>query len=100
MVIHPDDRVVVRIARSEMGQGTYTVGAAGGRRARRRLEQGQLRVRLAQRTHPQEAHLGLMSTGGSQGVRSLQDYVRKAGAAARIMLVEAFGAEQGFLLLQ
>jgi isoquinoline 1-oxidoreductase beta subunit len=24
VVIHPDDRVVIRIARSEMGQGTYT----------------------------------------------------------------------------
>ena len=24
IVIHPDDRVVIRIARSEMGQGTYT----------------------------------------------------------------------------
>ena len=24
VVIHPDDRVVVRIARSEMGQGTFT----------------------------------------------------------------------------
>ena len=24
IVIHPDDRVVIRIARSEMGQGTFT----------------------------------------------------------------------------
>jgi isoquinoline 1-oxidoreductase beta subunit len=30
-----------------------------------------------------------MSTGGSQGVRSSQDYVRKAGASAREMLVMA-----------
>jgi isoquinoline 1-oxidoreductase beta subunit len=33
-----------------------------------------------------------MSTGGSQGVRSSQDYVRRAGAAAREMLVTAAAA--------
>ena len=30
-----------------------------------------------------------MSTGGSRGIRTSQDYVRKAGAAARIMLLQA-----------
>jgi isoquinoline 1-oxidoreductase beta subunit len=34
-----------------------------------------------------------MSTGGSQGVRSSQDYVRKAGASAREMLVAAAAAQ-------
>ena len=36
---------------------------------------------------------GSMSTGGSQGVRSSQDYVRKAGASARAMLVAAAANE-------
>src|SRR6185503_12869182 len=35
---------------------------------------------------------GSMSTGGSQGIRGSQDYVRKAGAAAREMLVAAAAA--------
>ena len=30
-----------------------------------------------------------MSTGGSRGIRTSQDYVRKAGAAARMMLLQA-----------
>ena len=36
---------------------------------------------------------GSMSTGGSQGVRSSQDYVRKAGASAREMLIAAAAAQ-------
>jgi isoquinoline 1-oxidoreductase beta subunit len=32
---------------------------------------------------------GEMGTGGSRGIRTSQDYVRKGGAAARIMLVQA-----------
>ena len=30
-----------------------------------------------------------MGTGGSRGIRTSQDYVRRGGAAARIMLVQA-----------
>ena len=36
---------------------------------------------------------GSMSTGGSMGVRSSQDYVRRAGASARQMLVESAAAQ-------
>src|SRR5574340_1410747 len=36
---------------------------------------------------------GSMSTGGSMGVRSSQDYVRKAGASAREMLIMAAAAQ-------
>ena len=38
VVIHPDDRCVIRIARAEMGQGSST-GPIGGRGAGMRLEQ-------------------------------------------------------------
>jgi len=34
-----------------------------------------------------------MSTGGSRGIRTSQDYVRRAGAAARIMLLQAAANE-------
>ncbi|HQY47681.1 MAG TPA: molybdopterin-dependent oxidoreductase, partial [Usitatibacteraceae bacterium] len=94
VVIHPDDRVVVRIARSEMGQGTYTALA---QLVAEELDADWAKV-SAEFASPNE-HIrrnriwGSMSTGGSQGVRSSQDYVRKAGAAAREMLVAAAAAQ-------
>jgi isoquinoline 1-oxidoreductase beta subunit len=93
VVIHPDDRVVVRIARSEMGQGTYTALA---QLVAEELDCDWAKV-SSEFASPNE-HIrrnriwGSMSTGGSQGVRSSQDYVRKAGAAARTMLVNAAAA--------
>ena len=93
IVIHPDDRVVIRIARSEMGQGTYTALA---QLVAEELDCDWAKV-SAEFASPNE-HIrrnriwGSMSTGGSMGVRSSQDYVRKAGASARAMLVEAAAA--------
>ena len=93
VVIHPDDRVVVRIARSEMGQGTYTALA---QLVAEELDCDWMKV-SAEFASPNE-HVrrnriwGSMSTGGSQGVRGSHDYVRKGGAAAREMLVAAAAA--------
>ncbi len=90
IVIHPDDRVVIRIARSEMGQGTYTALA---QLVAEELDCDWAMV-SAEFASPNE-HVrrqrvwGSMSTGGSMGVRSSQDYVRRAGASAREMLIEA-----------
>lgn len=90
IVIHPDDRVVIRIARSEMGQGTYTALA---QLVAEELDCDWAMV-SAEFASPNE-HVrrqriwGSMSTGGSMGVRSSQDYVRRAGASARQMLIEA-----------
>ena len=94
VVIHPDDRVVVRIARSEMGQGSYTALA---QLVAEELDCDWAKV-SAEFASPNE-HIrrnriwGSMSTGGSTGIRGSQDYVRKAGASARVMLV-ATAAEQ------
>ncbi len=93
VVIHPDDRVIVRIARSEMGQGTFTALA---QLVAEELDCDWAKV-SSEFASPNE-HIrrkriwGSMSTGGSQGVRSSQDYVRKAGAAARVMLINAAAA--------
>lgn len=93
VVIHTDERVVVRIARSEMGQGTFTALA---QLVAEELECDWAKV-SAEFASPNE-HIrrnriwGSMSTGGSNGVRSSQDYVRKAGAGARAMLVQAAAA--------
>jgi len=90
VVIHPDDRVVVRIARSEMGQGSYTALA---QLVAEELDCDWAKVSsefASPNEHVRRNRIwGSMSTGGSQGIRSSQDYVRKAGAAAREMLVQA-----------
>ncbi len=90
IVIHPDDRVVIRIARSEMGQGSFTALA---QLVAEELDCDWANV-SAEFASPNE-HIrrnriwGSMSTGGSMGVRSSQDYVRRAGASARVMLITA-----------
>jgi len=90
VVIHPDDRVVIRIARSEMGQGSYTALA---QLVAEELDCDWAKVSsefASPNEHVRRNRIwGSMSTGGSQGIRSSQDYVRKAGAAAREMLVQA-----------
>lgn len=94
ILIHPDDRVDIRIARSEMGQGTLTALA---QLVAEELDCDWSRV-SAEFASPNE-HIrrnriwGSMSTGGSMGVRSSQDYVRRAGASAREMLVAAAAAQ-------
>ncbi len=94
VVVNPDDSVVIRIARSEMGQGTLT-GLA--QLVAEELECDWARVRTEYPTPGQNLARkrvwGNFSTGGSRGIRESQDYVRKGGAAARMMLVQA-AAEQ------
>jgi isoquinoline 1-oxidoreductase beta subunit len=90
VVIHPDDTTTVRIARSEMGQGTLT-GLA--QLVADELEADWSKVK-AEYVKPEEnlakkRAWGDMSTGGSRGIRTSVDYVRKGGAAARMMLTEA-----------
>jgi isoquinoline 1-oxidoreductase beta subunit len=90
VVIKPDDTVVIRIARSEMGQGTLT-GLA--QMVAEELECDWSKVTTEYPTPGQSIARknpwGDFGTGGSRGIRASQDYVRKGGAAARIMLVEA-----------
>ncbi|MET0721127.1 MAG: molybdopterin cofactor-binding domain-containing protein [Tardiphaga sp.] len=90
VVIRPDDTVVIRIARSEMGQGTLT-GLA--QLVAEELECDWSKVTTEYPTPGQSVARkrvwGDFSTGGSRGVRSSHDYVRKGGAAARLMLVQA-----------
>lgn len=95
-VVMPDDTVVVRIARSEMGQGTLT-GLA--QLVADEMDADWAMVR-AEYISP-EANLaskrawGDMSTGGSRGIRGSVEYVRKGGAAARAMLIQAAAAQWG-----
>ncbi|MFO1296965.1 MAG: molybdopterin cofactor-binding domain-containing protein [Rubrivivax sp.] len=94
VVVQPDERVIIRIARSEMGQGTLT-GLA--QLVAEELEADWSRVSTEYPTPGQNLARkrvwGNFSTGGSRGIRESQDYVRKGGAAARMMLVQAAADE-------
>ena len=90
VVIRPDDTVVIRIARSEMGQGTLT-GLA--QMVAEELECDWSKVTTEYPTPGQSVARkrvwGDFSTGGSRGIRMSHEYVRKGGATARVMLVQA-----------
>jgi isoquinoline 1-oxidoreductase beta subunit len=94
VVIRPDDTVVVRIARSEMGQGTLT-GLA--QLVAEELECDWSKVTTEYPTPGQSVARkrawGPFSTGGSRGIRESHQYVREGGAAARTMLIQAAAAE-------
>ena len=83
-MVKPDDTVVIRIARSEMGQGTLT-GLA--QLVAEELECDWSKVTTEYPTPGQNLARnrvwGNFSTGGSRGIRESHDYVRKGGAAAR-----------------
>src|SRR5947209_19424948 len=94
VAIKPDDTCVVRIARTEMGQGTRT-GLA--QLVAEELECDWAKVTTESITAGQnlarKRAWGEMGTGGSRGIRSSQDYVRRGGAAARMMLLQAAADE-------
>ncbi|WJR80484.1 molybdopterin cofactor-binding domain-containing protein [Bradyrhizobium sp. NP1] len=94
VVVRPDDTVVIRIARSEMGQGSLT-GLA--QLVAEELECDWSKVVTEFPTPGQSVARnrawGDFSTGGSRGIRTSQDYVRKGGATARMMLIQAAANE-------
>jgi isoquinoline 1-oxidoreductase beta subunit len=90
VVVKPDDSIVIRIARSEMGQGTLTglaqlvaeeLNADWSKVTTEYVSPGQNLAR--------KRVWGSFSTGGSRGIRESHEYVRKGGAIARTMLVQA-----------
>ena len=90
VLVKPDDTVVIRIARSEMGQGTLT-GLA--QLVAEELECDWSKVTTEYPTPGQSLARnrvwGNFSTGGSRGIRDSHEYVRKGGATARTMLIQA-----------
>src|SRR5512138_2896154 len=94
VVIRPDDTVVIRIARSEMGQGTLT-GLA--QMVAEELECDWSKVTTEYPTPGQSVARkrvwGDFSTGGSRGIRMSHEYVRQGGATAREMLKQAAANE-------
>ena len=94
--IDHDDTVTIRIARSEMGQGTLT-GLA--QLVADELDADWDKVTTEYPTPGQnlarERVWRDFSTGGSQGIRGSQDFVREGAAAAKAMLIEAAANEWG-----
>jgi isoquinoline 1-oxidoreductase beta subunit len=94
VVIRPDETVVVRVARSEMGQGTLT-GLA--QLVAEELECDWSKVTTEYPTPADNVARkrvwGDFGTGGSRGIRTSHEYVRKGGASARMMLLQAAADE-------
>ena len=94
VVIHPDDSVILRYPRAEMGQGSYT---AVPMMLAEELEcdWSKVTVEIVEPAVNLKRNriYGDMYSYGSRSVRGSQDYVRKAGATAREMLVAAAASE-------
>ena len=96
VVVNADDTVMVRVARAEMGQGTLT-GLA--QLVAEELECDWSKVRTEVPTPRQSLArkrvYGNFNATGSRGIRESQEYMRKGGAAARMMLVQAAANQWG-----
>jgi isoquinoline 1-oxidoreductase beta subunit len=96
VVIRPDNSTAIRVVRAEMGQGTIT-GLA--QLVAEELECDWNKVSIEYPTPGESVARkrawGEFSTGGSRGIRQSNEYVRKGGAAARMMLVKAAADQWG-----
>lgn len=94
VVVAPDDIVTIRVARSEMGQGSLTglcqlvAEELGCDWSKVRWEYVSPEQNLAAKRA-----WGDMATSGSRAIRNSHEYVRKGGAQARMMLIEAAAQE-------
>ncbi|BDW10830.1 aldehyde dehydrogenase [Polynucleobacter sp. SHI8] len=92
--IKPDETVVIRFVRSEMGQGTRT---GLSQLVAEELECDWKHVITESPTPGQSVARkrvwGEMGTFGSRGVRTSEDYIRRGAAAARMMLMQAAANE-------
>src|SRR2546427_3014846 len=88
--ITPDGQITVVVARSEMGQGVHT---SLPMILAEELEADWKQIQIQQAGA--STLYGDQTTGGSASVRTTWDPMRKAGAAAREMLISAAAREWG-----
>jgi isoquinoline 1-oxidoreductase beta subunit len=90
VVVRPDDTIIIRYARSEMGQGSMT---SAPMLVAEELDCDWKKVRIeyasANENVRRKRAWGDMAAVGSRTIRNSQEYLRKAGATAREMLVAA-----------
>ena len=88
--IEPNDTIVIRYARAEMGQGSMT---SAPMIIAEELDADWKKVRVEYATAHENLRTkrayGDMASVGSRTIRNSQEYLRKAGATARDMLVSA-----------
>ena len=92
--IRPDDRITLVMPQVEMGQGTYTsMSMLIAEELEVALEQ--IAVEAAPPNDKLYANplLGFQVTGGSTSVPGFWEPLRRAGATARVMLIEAAAAQ-------
>src|SRR5438477_6061191 len=96
VVIRPDDAIIIRYARSEMGQGSMT---SAPMLVAEELECDWRRVKIeyasANANVKRKLAWGDMASLGSRTIRNAQEYLRKAGATAREMLIAAAAQQWG-----
>jgi isoquinoline 1-oxidoreductase subunit beta len=94
VVIRPDDTCIIRVARSEMGQGTIT-GLAQLVTEELECDWSKVGVEFPTpgESNARQRAWGEFGTGGSRGIRTSEDYVRRGGAVARVMLLQAAADE-------
>src|SRR6267378_1605659 len=96
VVIRPDDAIIIRYARSEMGQGSMT---SAPMLVAEELECDWRRVKIeyasANANVKRKRVWGDMAAVGSRTIRNSQEYLRKAGATAREMLIAAAAQQWG-----
>ena len=90
VVVKPDDTVVIRDRALGDGPGHADRPRPARRRgARMRLVEGHRRFPTPGENLARKRVWGDFSTAGSRGIRASNEYVRKGGAAARMMLIQA-----------
>ena len=96
VLIRPDDAIIIRYARAEMGQGSMT---SAPMLVAEELECDWRRVKIEyvspNANVKRKRAWGDMASVGSRTIRFSQEYLRKAGATAREMLVAAAAKQWG-----
>jgi CO/xanthine dehydrogenase Mo-binding subunit len=92
--VHPNDSITLIMPQVEMGQGTYT---SMPMLIAEELEVDLARVSLEAAPPDDKLYanplLGFQVTGGSTSVMGMSEPLRRAGAAARVMLIAAAAAQ-------
>ena len=93
LLIGPDNSVVIRVARAEMGQGVHT-GLAMLVAEELECDWSKVRTEFVspEDNLRRQQVWGDMSTGASRSIAASQLYLRQAGATAREMLIAAAAA--------
>ncbi len=94
VVVKPDDTIVLRIPRAEMGQGTLT-GLAQMIAEELECDWSKVTTEIPSPAEnvARKRVWGNFNATGSRGIRESENYVRKGGATARQMLLQAAANE-------